>query len=93
MLLPELCPGEVVPEHFLMEFPGENDRVTVGPPELLWLHNYVGTRNSQGVCFVGKGSTQRKTGVPPSPAKQGQPMNKGSSPLRGAPPNPKHIAL
>ena len=62
--LPELHPGEVMPEHLGLEFTGEDDGVAVWTPGLLRLQNYVGTGNCQGVRFAAKGSTQRKTGVP-----------------------------
>jgi len=75
--LSKLDTCKVVHEHLCLQFPGENDRVTVRAPGLLRLHNYVGTGYCQGVRFAGKGSTERKTGVSGVP---------GSSSLRGGQP-------
>jgi len=75
--LSKLDTCKVVHEHLCLQFPGENDRVTVRAPGLLRLHNYVGTGYCQGVRFAGKGSTERKTGVSGVP---------GSSSLRGGNP-------
>ncbi len=64
MSLPELNSGEVMPEHLGLEFAGVEERVAEGTPGRFRLHHRIGPGKSQGVCFSGKGSTQRKTGVP-----------------------------
>ena len=61
--LPELNPGEVKPEHFLMEFPGEDERVAVGASA--WFRD-VRTEGFQGESGPGSSSSHPRFGVPGS---------------------------
>jgi len=62
--LPELNPGQVMPEHLGLEFAGENEWIPVGTSAWFW---DVGTRKSQIEDLACSGSRDEWLGVPVIP--------------------------